>query len=304
MMKTIRRLLGVLVMIAGVLGLLLSVGGVVAVWAAKPTATSFVETTFGTLFTSLDTSITATEITGEALSATIDSLDALTTMLGSTAASVEETKPVLDQIDSFLGESLPDTLTSASTSLRTAQQAAVVLESTIQSLEAFQSLLGAVPLLGSMVSVPEQSYAPEVPLADSLGNLATDLEKMPEMFVTISTGLSGTDDNLDTIQNSLEMMTSSVTLIAESLGGYETMIGQSLNSLDNLKTNLVNIENQMTGVVNGTAIGLSLVLFWLLMAQVVILSQGWELYQGTANRMESASEQENAKSEDIQKKEN
>jgi hypothetical protein len=32
---------------------------------------------------------------------------------------------------------------------------------------------------------------------------------------------------------------------------------------------------------------LSLFFGWLLVAQVVILSQGWELFQGTAGRMES-----------------
>jgi hypothetical protein len=36
------------------------------------------------------------------------------------------------------------------------------------------------------------------------------------------------------------------------------------------------------------ALVLSLFFLWLLAAQVVILSQGWELYQGTAGRMEGA----------------
>jgi hypothetical protein len=38
------------------------------------------------------------------------------------------------------------------------------------------------------------------------------------------------------------------------------------------------------------AIVLSLFFAWLLAAQVVILSQGWELYQGTAGRMEGGAE--------------
>ena len=44
----------------------------------------------------------------------------------------------------------------------------------------------------------------------------------------------------------------------------------------------------------GRAVALALnalMLLWLLAAQVVILSQGWELYQGTAGRMESGEEE-------------
>jgi len=40
-------------------------------------------------------------------------------------------------------------------------------------------------------------------------------------------------------------------------------------------------------MLNGAAIVVSLFFLWLLAAQVVIFSQGWEPFQGTAGRMES-----------------
>jgi hypothetical protein len=56
--------------------------------------------------------------------------------------------------------------------------------------------------------------------------------------------------------------------------------------MDNLKTMLTNIENNLNPILNTTTLVLSLFFLWLLAAQAVIFSQGWELYNGTAGHME------------------
>jgi hypothetical protein len=64
------------------------------------------------------------------------------------------------------------------------------------------------------------------------------------------------------------------------------MVANSKSSMDNLSLMLTNIQNNLTAILDAVAIVLSLFFAWLLAAQVVILSQGWELYQGTAGRIE------------------
>lgn len=289
-MKIFRRILGIFVMIAGILGLLLSVAGLVMVWRIKPTVAVYVNTTIDTLNSSVTTSQDVMAITGQALGATIDSVDALSVMLGTTAATVEDTQPVLDQIDAIMRDTLPTTLQATSDSLYTAQQAAQVLESTIQSLEAFRFLLGSAPLVGDLVGTTEASYNPEKPLADSLGELAENLESLPDTFIEMSASLSTTDEKLVTIQSNLITMSTSIELISASLGEYQTMILQSQSSVGNLTSILNNIENNLPAILNTVTIILSLLFFWLLATQVVILSQGWELYQGTADRLEGEGE--------------
>jgi len=136
-MKVIRRILGVLVMLAGLLGLLLSLAGLVGVWVAKPTVAVYAGTTIDTLNNSVVTSQNVMETTRQALGATVDSVDALSAMLSTTAATVEGTKPVLDGFDSMMATTLPSTLKAATDSLYTAQEAAQVLETTIKSLDTF-----------------------------------------------------------------------------------------------------------------------------------------------------------------------
>jgi uncharacterized protein YukE len=285
-MNVLRRILGVLVMLAGLLGLVLSLAGLVGVWVAKPTVAVYASSTIETLNNSVVTSQNVMDITGQALGGTIDSVDALSAMLSTTAATVEDTKPVLDGFDSMMATTLPSTLRAATDSLYTAQEAAQVLESTIKSLDAFRFLLSGVPLLGDLAAQPGESYNPEKPLADSLGELASNLEGIPDTFVEMSANLSATDDNLAAVQGNLVTMSDSVKLISSSLSEYQRMISQSKSSMDNLRSILTTIQSNLATILNAAAIVLSLFLAWLLAAQVVMLSQGWELFQGTADRME------------------
>ncbi len=284
-MKVLRRLLGVSVMLAGILGLLLALAGLAAVWIVKPTVATYANVTIDTLNKSIITSKSVMVTTGEALGATVDSVDALSAMLGTTAATVEDTKPILDEIDTIMSVTLPSTLKATTDSLYTAQEAAQVLETTIQSLDAFRFLLADVPLVGEFIGQPEQSYSPEKPLADTLGELATNLKGLPDTFVQMSDDLSTTDDNLGNIQENLVTMSESVGLISVSLGEYERMVVQSQSSMDDVATVLTNIKSNLPTILNGAALVLTLFFAWLLAAQIVILSQGWELYHGTADRM-------------------
>ena len=283
----LRKLLGILVIIAGILGLVLSLAGLVGVWVSQPTIASFLDVTIDTLNGSITTSQETMKITAQALGATVDSVDALSVMLSATAMSIEDTQPVLSNLNEFMGVQLPATMEAASNSLLAAQRGADVLDSAIRSLDSFRSVLSAVPLVGAFVEQPAQAYDPEVPLSESLGEIAVQLESLPDMFVEMSADMDKADDNLVTIQTSLVTMSDSVKTISSSLSEYEAMVIQSKSSMDNLKAMLTNIQNNLGNILNTTAIVLSLVFFWLLAAQVVILSQGWELFQGTAGRMES-----------------
>lgn len=290
-MKFIRRILGIFVMIAGVLGLILSLAGLIGVWVVKPTVVAYTSSTIDIISDSIVTSQSVMEITAQALGATVDSVDALSEMLFTTAATVEDTQPVLDEFDLIMATTLPSTLKATTDSLYTAQEAAQVLESTIQSLDAFRFLLSGAPLIGDFIGEIDESYSPEIPLADTLGGLASNLEGLPDTFVKMSASLSDTDENLASVQTNLITMSTSVKVISTSLSEYETMVIQSKSSMDGVISILINIQNNLATILNWVVIVISLFFAWLLAAQVVILSQGWELFRGTASHLGTEQEQ-------------
>lgn len=284
-MSVLRRILGVLVMLAGVLGLLLSAAGLAGVWIVKPTLETYVASTIDTLNSTIVTSKSVVDTTSTALGATVDSVDALSAMLGTTGDTLEDTKPVLEKFDAIMTTTLPATLKATTDSLYTAQEAAGILESTIVQLDAFRFLLAGTPMIGDLLPPAGEPYSPDVPLAASLGELATNIEGLPDTFQAISTDLSTTDEKLASVQDNLYTMSDSVALISSSLSEYERMVVQSKGSMDNLAGILTSVQTNLPNILNIGAIVLTLLFSWLLAAQVVILSQGWELFQGTADSM-------------------
>lgn len=286
-MKVLRRILGLFVMVAGLIGLLLSLAGVAGLWFARPVLINSINSTIATLNSSVETSQKTMELTNQALGATVDSVDALSVMLNTTAGTLEDTKPVLIQMNIVMGEQLPSTLQSTINSLNASQEAATSLESAIKSLDTFRTMMGAAPLLSAFFPSSQKDYNPEKPLADSLGEVADSLNEMPDTFIEMAANMDKADNNLDAIQSNLTTMSDSVALISDSLREYQTMLGQSQSSVDSLKGMLASAQNNLDRYMNGVTVVLYLLLFWMLAAQVVIFSQGWELFQGTVSRMES-----------------
>ena len=283
-MKFLRKILGVFVMIAGVIGLILSLAGLVGLWVAKPILTTTINTTVNTLISSVATSQKTLDITYDALGATIGSVDALSDMLDSTAVTVEDTQPVIKQVNELMGKTLPDTIENATDSLDAAESAAQSLESAIKSFEVLQSVLGGTILSAVMPPAPEP-YNPETSLADSLSDLSDSMQDMPVTFMDMSTNLGKADDNLELVKDSMTLMSENVTLISTSLSQYQTMISQSEASTDSLNTMLTGFQSRMGNTINIASIVLVLFFLWLLAAQAVIFSQGYELYHGTASGM-------------------
>ena len=79
-MAVLRRILGVVVMGAGVIGLLLSLGGLVGLVVARPALVSTVTGTVNALTANVEISQKTLEITGGALDATNASVDSLAEM--------------------------------------------------------------------------------------------------------------------------------------------------------------------------------------------------------------------------------
>lgn len=280
-MSAFRRFLGILIMTAGVMGFILSVGGLIAVWVVRPQITSSITNTVNTIDNSITTSKNVLTITEQALTATVSSVDSLSSMLETTATTVEDTQPVFTQVNSMLADTLPVTMQDVSTSIKGAQDAAVVLESSLASLENFQTLVGSLPGFSSLIVKPPQNDTIEKPLSESLGDLAKNLESLPKTFSDMSVSLDNADNNLVLLQTNLTTMSTSVNTISINLGEYQAVIGDSQQSMDNLQSIITNIKKNLPLFTRVTMAVLTVFLLWLIAVQVVIWSQGLELYRGT-----------------------
>ena len=276
-MKILRKILGVIVMIAGIIGLLLSLVGIFFVWKTKPAIETALTNGLTVINNSLDTSIEVVGVTKDALSATVSSVYALRDTVAAASQSVEETKPFVEGITSLLSKELPTTISATQTSLESAQASAKVLDSVLTSMD------GVIRLI---TFSNKSMYNPDEPLYESLGGVADSLTNLPQSFIKMGDSLAATQDNVNTIKTSLDNMAVNIEAIAGSLDRYVTMTDQSQSSIANVQTWLAQLQNNIASILVAVAVVLTIFLLWLAIAQVVILTQGYELYMGTADKID------------------
>ena len=130
----------------------------------------------------------------------------------STTVTVEDTQPVITQINELMGKTLPNTIETATSSLDAAESAAQSLESGIKSFEVLQTILGATPFLSAVMPPAPEPYDPEISLADSLSELSDSMQDMPDTFMDMSTNLEKADNNLELVKDSMFLLSENVTL--------------------------------------------------------------------------------------------
>lgn len=111
------------------------------------------------------------------------------------------------------------------------------------------------------------------------------MENIPDTFIEMSADLKKEDDNLVVVNDSLTVIADLVPLIPDSLNQYQNMIIESKKSTDNLKSMLTGFQINLDDIILIATIALVLVVLWLFAFEVVIISQGWEIYHGSANGM-------------------
>jgi hypothetical protein len=276
-MKILRKILGVTVMIAGVIGLLFSLAGIFFVWKTKPNIETAMTNGLVVINNSLKTSIEVVGVTKDALSATVSSVYALKDTVAAASQAVEETKPFVEGVTDLLNTELPNTISATQSSLDSAQSSAKVLDGVMSSMS------GMIQLL---TFSDKSLYNPDQPLYESLGEVAGSLDNLPKSFIKMGNSLSSTQDNVDTIQASLENMAVNIGGIAGSLDKYVAMTEQSQSSIKNVQAWLLQMQNNLSNILLVAAIVSTVFLAWLAIAQVVILTQGYELYMGTADKID------------------
>jgi len=176
-MTILRRIFGLLLIIASIGGLIISIAGVYFLWHLEPVMTSGVQNTVTLLSDTLKATAQGLVVTKDALKNSVTMIGNMQTTLETTAKTIASTDPMIDNIAALMDKQLPDTIRATQQSLNTAKESAAVIDTVLATLS-------GIPLLGSGIG-----YSPDVPLAEALGDVSKSLEGLPESFVGMEDSL-------------------------------------------------------------------------------------------------------------------
>ena len=273
-MSIVRRIIGVLLILAAILGLVFSLGAMYVMWSAQGRITTGLQTTIDLLSQTLETTAQGLVVTQQALQSSVDLIGNLQTTVETTAKAISSTNPLLDDISGLMSEKLPETVRATQTSLETAQQSAATIDTVLRALS-------SIPLIG-----PSIGYDPEVSLSEALGQVAQNLETIPDTFLSMQDSLTNTQDNLQIFESDLTTMAASVGQIQSSVSQYDQVIGGYQASLERLIARLDLISKNLPNIVRMVTIGLTAFLVWMAIAQLGLITQGWELITESRPRKE------------------
>jgi peptidoglycan hydrolase CwlO-like protein len=281
-MTIIRRIIGVLLILAAIGGLIFSIVALSAIWNAQTAMTTSLQNTLDLLGQTLSTTSQGLVITQQSLQNSVELIGNLQATVETTAKAIGSTNPMVDEIARLMKDDLPTTIQAVQTSLRTAQQSAAAIDTVLGALK-------GIPLIGSSIG-----YDPEVSLSEALGDVANSLEDLPDSFLTMQDNLKNTQSNLQTFEADLTVMADSVGQIQSSVAQYDQVIAGYQASLDQVLAQIDALSANLPNIVRMLSIGLTAFLVWMAIAQLGLFTQGWELL--TEGRKRDEQEEQGTKS--------
>jgi methyl-accepting chemotaxis protein len=265
-----RRILGIVLVSAAILGWLLSLSGLIAIWTVRPSLTNTLVSNVKAIKGTLELATTGLEVTQKSLGAIVSSLETLQATVEKTAAIVNSTTPFFDSLINITDQNLPNTVDGLKSSLATAQQGAQVIDEALRKVT-------TLPLIGNLLS--DQGYNPTTPLDKGLSNVADGINKLDETFQGMTDSLNNTKENVQAVQDSISTMATNIKEINTNLKEADQVIQQYQDAAQSALAFLNKWEDRLPELITLLAVVFSLFFIWIAATQLGLFLQGLQYYQ-------------------------
>ena len=264
-MSIIRKLFGVLLLLASIVGLIFSIAGITFLWRIEGNISASLQSTVEILSQTMETTSQGLDVTRTALEGSVTTISSLQSTVQTIATTVKSSTPMVAQIGTMMDSDFPETIQSTQESLESAAESAKVIDSLL-------STLSSIPLIGAGLN-----YNPDVPLSDSLSDVASSLADLPASFRSLTQNLETTTTNLETFEADLTVMAASIGEIESSVAEYDKVIDGYKTSLKQVQSQLDSLKAGASNITRYLVLALTVFLAWMAIANLGLLTQGWEL---------------------------
>jgi hypothetical protein len=271
----LRRILGALMLVVGLLGLVLCVPGVIyghqLVDGMAQGLDATLASTAQSLLTVQDTLLVA-KSTASQLS---DGLDTVKTATLHLSSAIDDSQPLLDEIAAVVSEDVPNGLDAVQAAVPDMAHAAEVIEetlTTLANLELTQSFLG-LPLKFSLGI----EYAEDTPMADSVSLIGESLDGVAPRLRALEIHLDSAGSNLETISEDVLAAVEDLDAINENLVGVPALMDDYLEVVAEVNDLIERTRASMARQFDTAKLVVTLAMVWIGLAQLAPLYLGWEL---------------------------
>jgi methyl-accepting chemotaxis protein len=258
------RIAGLALIVAGLAGLLLAVAGLFVLVQVEKNILSAAQEQVQMLDHALSATMEGLDVAETSLLQAVATVKTLERTVGGVGDTVGSSVPAVDSISTLVGVQLPTTIESTQETLTSAAASAKTVDDLL-------TVLSTIPLLGV------EPYNPDVPLNEGFLNVAVSLDGIPDSLVATQKQLIITNGNLEGLEDSFDTMAGDIGQVANSIGNAQSVLQQYKGVIGQLQGSVSWVSSALPSWVQWLRLGLSLLLVWLGIAQLALITQGWEL---------------------------
>lgn len=278
-----RRFLGVLMLLIAFGGIALGVFGILLGHSLVDSIAMNLDQTLQLTSQSLDT-VSETMLLAKSSITDVNSvLVTAETTADDLAQTVNETRPLLDQISNVTSEQVPDSLETIEEAFPSLEQVAGVIDSTLVTLNSFridEEVLGL-----SLQYDLGIDYEPEIPFDQSVRELGEGLDGLPESLRTLQVYINVTNGNLQTVSQDIRNLADDLNTVNGRITELDPILDEYLTLITTTNDTTRQLRGQINDEVQSIKNGITLVMVWLTITQIAPLYLGWEL---VTNRRQTA----------------
>jgi methyl-accepting chemotaxis protein len=271
------RIAGIALLIAGVAGLVFCIAAIVLLGPLERKVEAAATEQLELVDEALTITADGLAVAGTSLSRATAAIGSLEGTLDGVGKAINGTAPVLESVAEFMGENLPATLETTQDTLRSVATSAKLVDDML-------AIVTNIPLLNL------KAYDPEVPLYEGFKEVADSLDSIPKSLSRAQDGLESTMGSMEEVEGDFATMATNVGKIATDLEDARSVIIQYQEIVSQVQGTISTARQSLPDWLHMVRWGLSLMLIWLGVAQIGLVTQGWELIERSRTNRTASTE--------------
>jgi hypothetical protein len=296
----VRRIIGFVMLVVALIGILISIAGTYIGFQFVDSIGAALDQTLTIASDALGTTSETLSLTKRTVEQAEEGLGTVVTTAENLATTIDETRPLLDQVTTVATGSVPDSLAAVEDTIPNLVEVAGAIDNTLQALEAFQfsrSVLGVDFAFDLGIE-----YQPEQRFDESVALIGVGLEGVPESLRDLQSDLDVANKNLATISENILTISGDLAAINSSVADLPALVQDYVNLIDETNAMLLRAQTSVSQQLQNVKIGVIVLFVWFGLNQIVPLFLGLDLLaDGTlGSRKEEESERDDDSDENTE----
>lgn len=258
-----RRLLGFFVIVAALVGIILSVAGAIVSWRGLELAGRHLDGTFATVQTHLDTITETLDLMGDTVDEALTGLQTVEQTLRQAATTLDATAPLIVEAGA-----MADNVAGSIEGFNATIPTLVTLSESIDTL------------LRGLARLRLGTYNPDKPLPAAIQEIGDNFAPVPNQLRQFGEGVVVVESNVDAIGMNLEGIAGNLQAVTATLAGLPGLLDGFVANMEVIEAQVTRLRAQVTTVINVLQIGAVVLFVWLGLSQLLPLYLGFRLLVG------------------------